>query len=577
MRPDVDDAIEILTRVLMKRRSSEGYWTGHLSSSALSTATALSALSVCPLEEDAEYRDSGAKWLEEHRNADGGWGDTPDSPSNLSATLLSASALRLYRQDSSSVSAGWPNAPHYEWISRNACECPSDISSAVKTIYGDDSTFAVPILMNCALAGLVPWKSVQSLPFELAAAPSGWYRALRLNVVSYALPALIAIGVLVEAKNPTSNPIAGALRKLTEKKALEKLASIQPDHGGFLDATPLTAFVAMSLIARYGINYPAALNCLHFLRRSMRSDGSWPIDTDLSVWLTSAAVKGLVQTGQFDIQRDSRTLQWLKLRQFHHVHPYTDASPGGWGWTHHAGSVPDADDTSGALIALKLAEKDCSNSEGVTWLLDLQNADGGWPTFCRGWGQLPFDRSSPDITAHCLRALHVFSSDVSSQRALAAIKRALNWLQKTQSAEGYWVPLWFGNQLADRQENPVYGTSQVLIALGELNALPNERRTALEWLLSVQGEHGGWGGDKNAPASMEETSLAVSALSACGCIGEPLKRGVDNLIKAIQTRDYQHPTPIGLYFSSLWYSEELYPVLWPLEALGRVKNILDQI
>src|SRR5690606_25599498 len=43
---------------------------------------------------------------------------------------------------------------------------------------------------------------------------------------------------------------------------------------------------------------------------------------------------------------------------------------------------------------------------GVTWLLDLQNRDGGWPTFCRGWGKLPFDRSSPDITAHCMRAVH---------------------------------------------------------------------------------------------------------------------------------------------------------------------------
>ena len=31
---------------------------------------------------------------------------------------------------------------------------------------------------------------------------------------------------------------------------------------------------------------------------------------------------------------------------------------------------------------------------GVTWLLDLQNRDGGIPTFCRGWTNLPFDRSS---------------------------------------------------------------------------------------------------------------------------------------------------------------------------------------
>ena len=42
---------------------------------------------------------------------------------------------------------------------------------------------------------------------------------------------------------------------------------------------------------------------------------------------------------------------------------------------------------------------------GLGWLLDLQNHDGGWPTFCRGWGHLPFDRSGTDLTAHALRAL----------------------------------------------------------------------------------------------------------------------------------------------------------------------------
>jgi len=30
------------------------------------------------------------------------------------------------------------------------------------------------------------------------------------------------------------------------------------------------------------------------------------------------------------------------------------------------------------------------------------------------------------------------------------------------------------------------------------------------------------------------------------------------------------PAPIGLYFAHLWYSEELYPLIWTLDALGRV-------
>ena len=60
--------------------------------------------------------------------------------------------------------------------------------------YGKDKTFAVPILTNYALAGLVPWKKVSPLPFELACFPQSFYRFLRLPVVSYAIPALVAIG-----------------------------------------------------------------------------------------------------------------------------------------------------------------------------------------------------------------------------------------------------------------------------------------------------------------------------------------------------------------------------------------------
>ena len=84
------------------------------------------------------------------------------------------------------------------------------------------------------------------------------------------------------------------------------------------------------------------------------------------------------------------------------------------------GAVPDADDTAGALLAFArwpgsaawsgdaCARVDAAAAAGVQWLLGLQNRDGGWPTFCRGWGKLPFDRSGADLTAHALRALRAW-------------------------------------------------------------------------------------------------------------------------------------------------------------------------
>ena len=79
--------------------------------------------------------------------------------------------------------------------------------------YGSDKTFAVPILTNCALAGLVPWSEVSPLPFELACLPQNWFRFLRLPVVSYAIPALVAIGQARYFHKKPWNPITRLLRK----------------------------------------------------------------------------------------------------------------------------------------------------------------------------------------------------------------------------------------------------------------------------------------------------------------------------------------------------------------------------
>src|SRR5262249_56792584 len=99
-----------------------------------------------------------------------------------------------------------------------------------------------------------------------------------------------------------------------------------------------------------------------------------------------------------------RLRDWLLAQQYTREHPYTHAAPGGWAWTPLPGGVPDADDTAGALLALRhLGQSDSeirdSARRGIRWLLELQNRDGGMPTVCRGWGKLPFDRSGADLTA----------------------------------------------------------------------------------------------------------------------------------------------------------------------------------
>ena len=357
------------------------------------------------------------------------------------------------------------------------------LTEAIRQVYGDDRTFAVPILMNCGLAGIVAWEGIPDLPFELAVFPHRWYKLLRLQVVSYALPALIAIGLLIDRKNPPRSLLRRLLRRIITRRVLEKLRHIQPEHGGFLDATPLTSFVAMGLIPLYGPQHEVAGKCLEFLRQSQRADGSWPIDTNLSVWLTTAAVAALAAAGELQRIDCERTAAWIAGQQRQVCHPYTRAAPGGWPWTHLAGGVVDGDDTSGAILALDALGRRENIPAGVRWLLDLQNRDGGWPTFCRGWGKLPFDKSSPDLTAHALRAICCADSTTYPQRRRRAIRQGLLYLRQTARPDGSWVPLWFGNQQSPGHTNPVLGTSRVLRALELFDPQGPEAVRGLQYLL----------------------------------------------------------------------------------------------
>ena len=588
-RDRLDSAWQQAVAALLAEPRPDGHWVGELSPSALSTSTALMALLQLRHQGvaiDSRVLAGGVDWLIAEQGPDGGWGDTSLSHSNISTTMLVRATLTEIRRTAGGESIGEVPAAALERAEAAIHQFGG--VPALLARYGRDRTFSIPILTHCALAGLVEWREIPRLPFELACLPQRFYKSVRLPVVSYALPALIAIGQVRHGMGPPWNPLTRWIRDAARAPSLRVLEQIQPASGGYLEATPLTSFVTMSLAALGQARHPVAERGLQFLLESVRPDGSWPIDTNLATWVTTLAINALGP----ELPRDLRPplQQWLLNQQWRQTHPYTNSPPGGWAWTDLSGGVPDADDTPGAILALltlagtsepPVAVRDAITA-AVGWLLGLQNRDGGWPTFCRGWGLLPFDRSSCDLTAHAVRALHAARGWLDGQlveRVGTATDRAIQFLRGQQRSDGAWLPLWFGNQDVPGDENPTYGTARVLLACRDLISDRPELEELMvrgaAWLAGCQNPDGGFGGGGGTRSTLEETGLALEALCSLPVAARVspgvIQAGIAWLTEAVERAAWREPSPIGFYFAKLWYFERLYPLVFSIAALRQAR------
>src|SRR3954471_7947302 len=98
----LESAYQSALAALLAERRPEGHWVGELSTSALSTAVAVSALSLVQKAGHGSFPSliaGGLAWLAANQNADGGWGDTVKSFSNISTTLLCRAAFHITGTD----------------------------------------------------------------------------------------------------------------------------------------------------------------------------------------------------------------------------------------------------------------------------------------------------------------------------------------------------------------------------------------------------------------------------------------------------------------------------------------------
>jgi len=342
-----------------------------------------------------------------------------------------------------------------------------------------------------------------------------------------------------------------------------------------------TFFMIIALLSLgYSKKDPVILKAVHGLKAmASEIEGQVHIQhTTANVWNTALISYALQESGLSSTSPVIKKAADYLLNKQHFK--YGDwvihnpkVPPGGWGFSDLNTKNPDVDDTSAALRALypilsSNAVHQDAWQRGVTFLLSMQNGDGGFPAFEKNvdkkiLSMLPVeeakyiltDPSTPDLTG---RALEFLSKYASLQLPNRHIKKATDWLLLHQEENGSWYGRWGVCY--------IYGTWAALTGLaasGHSISSP-EITKAAKWLKSIQNQDGGWGEScysdikkKYVPlgtSSLTQTAWALDALIAVSAKSNAaIEKGIAYLIREGRKNDWTTTYPAGQGLANFLY------------------------
>jgi squalene-hopene/tetraprenyl-beta-curcumene cyclase len=325
-------------------------------------------------------------------------------------------------------------------------------------------------------------------------------------------------------------------------------------------------------------------------------------DTGLAGHALIEAASGLGDQGQAnaDDERLHAAAAWLRDRQVLDVKgdwavQRPNLAPGGWAFQYRNDYYPDVDDT--AVVAMLLHRQDAAsggaaNAEAVerarAWVVGMQSSNGGWGAFDVDndhdiLNHIPFadhgallDSPTADVAARCIS----FLAQVNHPQDRTVIARGVAYLRREQEADGSWFGRWGTNY--------IYGTWSVLCALNAAGLGPEDPaiRRAVDWLISVQRDDGGWGEDcasfEGAPPGQyreslpSQTAWALLGLMAAGQRDHPATvRGIAYLVRTQRGDGEWRELPYNAVgFPKVFYLRyHGYRMFFPLMALARYRNL----
>jgi squalene-hopene/tetraprenyl-beta-curcumene cyclase len=357
-----------------------------------------------------------------------------------------------------------------------------------------------------------------------------------------------------------------------------------------------------------GVNPPSRLREIGVNPFTEGSSGPWAQNSKSSikihqqccispVWDTPWSVMALLEAG---ISPDDPALLkagcWLISKQIKEA--YGDwavknkkGKPGGWSFEFENDYFPDVDDTIEVLGVIdRLAIPDEKKREcmqlGINWMLSMQNNDGGFGAFDKNQTQLlvnriPFsdhnaclDPSTPDITG---RMIEFLATQNGYDRKHPVIRRALDFIWKTQEESGAWFGRWGINY--------IYGTWNVLMGLSAIGIDPSADdrvAKALNWIEKIQRKDGGF---SESPITYDtgnfstygvsvpsQSAWALMGLVAGGrASGSAARRCAEYLLSSRNAQggwNERHHTGTG-FQGHFYIRYHGYRHFFPLLALGR--------
>jgi squalene-hopene/tetraprenyl-beta-curcumene cyclase len=624
----LQDAIDRGVNHLLALQASEGYWLGELEADTTLESDYIFYLHVLG-KADPERIAKLANYVRRRQLEDGGWNIYYGGPSELNATVKAYVALQL---------AGDPlDSDHMQRARKRVHELGGlEAANSYTRLY-------------LALVGAVAWDMVPAIPPEVMLLPnwfainiyemSSWTRGIVIPLMilsarkpRFTVQSSLAVDALFVDPSQKLRAFDWDKRVLSWRNfflALDRCVKLyervpwKPLRERALRQAKAWLLDHLERSEGLAAIYPAMMNAIFALvalghspddpltAREITELARFEIEEGDTirvqpckspVWDTAIAMVALEEAGlPPDHPALVESARWLLKNQISGPGDWMlktpGVLPGGWAFEFRNDFFPDVDDTAFVLMALQRVDypdkprMEAAIRRGLTWLLAMQNRDGGWGAFDHNNDQqflcqIPFadhnamiDPSTADVTARVVECLGRYGWPGTHP----VIERAVRFLLQDQTADGSWFGRWGVNY--------VYGTSGVLRALETMALSAREYcQRAVRWLREVQNADGGFGESiasyydpalkAKGASTASQTAWGLIGLLAASELDDPaVSRAVTHLVEQQEADgSWAESAFTGTGFPCVFYLKyHLYRNYFPLYALARYRNLTQGV